>query len=51
MEFEECLPICIDGEIKSANEVEFTSIPNGFNFVVPKGSELLYPAKDTSLAI
>ena len=39
MEFEEPIPICIDGEIKGAKNIEFTAIKNGFNFVVPKGSE------------
>ncbi len=39
MEFEEPVPICIDGEIKGAKNIEFTVIPNGFKFVVPKGCE------------
>lgn len=42
MEFEAPVPICIDGEIKGAKTIEFTVIKNGFNFVVPKGCELLY---------
>ncbi len=42
MEFEETMPICIDGEIAQAKNVEFTVIPGGFNFVIPKGSQLLY---------
>jgi len=42
MEFEAPEPICIDGEIKGAKTVEFTAVKNGFNFVVPKGSELIY---------
>ena len=42
MEFDEEKPICIDGEITHASEVEFNVIPKGFNFVIPKGSQLLY---------
>ena len=42
MEFPEVQPICIDGEIFSADSVDFTVIPNAFNFVVPKGSDLKY---------
>ena len=41
MEFEEPVPICVDGEISGAKNVEFTVVPNAFRFVVPKGSELL----------
>lgn len=36
MEFEKPLPICIDGEIKGAKNVEFTLVRNAFNFVIPK---------------
>jgi diacylglycerol kinase family enzyme len=39
MEFEEPIPICIDGEIKGAKSVEFTVVPHGVNFVIPKGCE------------
>ena len=39
MEFEEPIPICIDGEIKGAKNIEFSVIPNGFKFVLPKGCE------------
>ena len=42
MEFESPIPICIDGEIKGAKSIDFSVIKNGFNFVVPKGCELLY---------
>ena len=42
MEFDEPIPICIDGEIKGARTVDFTLVKNAFNFVVPKGSKLLY---------
>ena len=42
MEFENEQPICIDGEITHAKNVEFTVIPGGFNFVIPKGSQLQY---------
>lgn len=44
MELEEEMPICIDGEIRSAKTVEFTTIKNGFRFVVPKGCELISTA-------
>ena len=39
MEFDEPIPICRDGEIKGAKSVEFTAVPNGVNFVIPKGCE------------
>ena len=39
MEFKSPVPICIDGEIKGAKSIDFTVIKNGFNFIVPKGSE------------
>lgn len=42
MEFEAPIPICIDGEIKGAKTIDFSIVKNGFNFVVPKGCELLY---------
>lgn len=42
MEFDEPIPICIDGEIKGAKTVDFEVIPGGFNFVVPKGCDLIY---------
>ena len=42
MEFESEQPICIDGEIFHGKNVDFKIIPGGFNFVVPKGSQLLY---------
>ena len=42
MEFDQVQPICIDGEITHAQNVDFTVVPGGFNFVIPKGSELLY---------
>ncbi len=51
MEFECPLPICIDGEIKGAKSLDFSVVKNGFNFVVPKGSELLYPLTEESSAI
>lgn len=46
MEFDEPIPICIDGEIKGAKNVDFSIVKNGFNFVVPKGSKLLYNDED-----
>ena len=42
MEFEQPVPICIDGEIKGAKNIEFSIVPNGFKFVVPKGCEYKY---------
>ena len=44
MEFDEPVPICIDGEIKGAKSVEFSIMQNGFNFVVPKGCEIIESA-------
>ncbi len=37
MEFEEPIAICIDGEIKGAINIDFTVVPNGARFVIPKG--------------
>ena len=42
MEFEEPIPICIDGEIKGAKTIDFEIVKNAFNFVVPKGCDLIY---------
>ena len=42
IEFPRPLPICNDGEIKGAKSLDITVIPNGFNFVIPKGSGLKY---------
>ena len=42
MEFDNPIPICIDGEIKGAKTVDFTVVRNAFNFVIPKGSELMF---------
>ena len=42
MEFETPLPICIDGEIKGAKNIEFSVVKNGLNFVIPKGCDLKY---------
>ena len=41
MEFEEPVPICIDGEIKGAKRLDFTVVQNAFNFVIPHGCEPL----------
>ncbi len=41
MEFDKPVPICIDGEIKGAKTIDFTVVPNAFNFVIPKGSEFI----------
>ena len=48
MEFDEPIPICIDGEIKGAITVDFSVVKNGFNFVIPKGSSLRYSANGIS---
>lgn len=42
MEFDEPIPICIDGEIKGAKTVDFQVVQNALNFVVPKGCDLIY---------
>jgi diacylglycerol kinase family enzyme len=42
MEFDTPIPICIDGEIKGAKNIDFSIVRNAFNFVIPKGSELKY---------
>ena len=41
MEFESPIPICIDGEIKGAKNIDFSVVRNAFKFVVPQGSELI----------
>ena len=40
MQFKEPLPICIDGEIKGAINIDFEVLKNAFNFVIPKGSQI-----------
>lgn len=42
MEFENEQSICIDGEIFHDKKIDFNVLPSAFNFVVPKGSTLLY---------
>ena len=42
LEFKEPLPICIDGEIKGAKNIDFTVVPKAFNFVIPKGSDFKF---------
>ena len=42
MEFDTPIPICIDGEIKGAKNIDFSVIPGAFNFIVPKGCDLKY---------
>ena len=42
MEFDTPIPICIDGEIKGAKNIDFQVVPGAFNFIVPKGSKLKY---------
>lgn len=42
MEFDNPIPICVDGEIKGAKNIDFSVVRNGFNFVVPKGSAMKF---------
>lgn len=49
MEFDEPIPICNDGEICGAKSIEFTVIPKGFRFVVPKGSHMKTSAEKERL--
>ena len=42
MEFDEPIPVCIDGEIIGAKTIDFSVIKNGFNFVLPKGCDYKY---------
>ncbi len=42
MEFDAPIPICIDGEIKGAKNIDFSVVPGAFNFVIPKGCEYKY---------
>ena len=42
MEFETPLPICIDGEIKGAKNIDFSVVPGAFNFIIPKDCALKY---------
>lgn len=37
MEFDTPIPICIDGEIRGAKNIDFSVEKNAFNFVIPKG--------------
>ena len=48
MDFEMPIPICIDGEITSAQSVDIEVIPNGFNFVMPKGCGFRFKNKKDS---
>jgi diacylglycerol kinase family enzyme len=41
MEFDAPVPICIDGEIKGAKNIDFTVVPNAFYFVIPDGSKFI----------
>ena len=42
MEFDTPIPICIDGEIKGAKNIDFSVVPSAFNFIIPKGCDLKY---------
>ena len=41
MQFSAPIPICIDGEIMGAKNIDFSVVKDGFNFVVPRGSRLI----------
>ncbi len=41
MEFDTPVPICIDGEIKGAKNIDIAIVKNAFNFIIPLGSELI----------
>ena len=41
MEFDESVPICIDGEIRYAKTADFSILPRALNFVVPNGCEII----------
>ena len=45
MEFEDPIPICLDGEIKGAKNIDFSIERNAFNFIVPKGSAMRFRAE------
>ena len=47
MEFEEPIPICVDGEIKGAKNIDFSIVRNGFNFVIPRGSEMRFKEEES----
>lgn len=47
MEFNDPIPICIDGEIKGAKNVEFSVVRNAFNFVIPKGCSMRFSSEET----
>jgi diacylglycerol kinase family enzyme len=46
MEFEEVMPICIDGEITQAKSIDFSIAPKSFNFVIPKGCKFRFPEEN-----
>ncbi len=46
MEFNDPIPICIDGEIKGAKNVELSIVRNAFNFVIPKGCSMRFSSED-----
>ena len=46
MEFDDPIPICLDGEIKGAKTIDFSVVPKSFNFIVPKGCEIRYSANN-----
>lgn len=46
MEFANPIPICVDGEIKGAKNIDFSVVKNAFNFVIPKGSEMKFKQEE-----
>lgn len=45
MEFDAPIPICVDGDIKGAKNIDFSVVRDGFNFVIPKGSAMKFNTK------
>ncbi len=48
MEFNDPIPICIDGEIKGAKNIDFSVVRNAFNFVIPKGSSMRFSSENAA---
>ena len=46
MEFDAPVPICIDGEIKGAKNIDFSVQKRVLNFVIPKGCDIKYRTRE-----
>ncbi len=46
MEFENPIPICLDGEIKGAKTIDFSIERNAFNFIIPKGCAMRFTSEN-----